>query len=241
MDASGPGFALGLILASSLSLVSCDGCRRDHPFIPFLVASASAPTATRPLVTAGAPHGTASPTPAPSTTYPIEGERLPADSRQVKVGVRQIEAPRSAVFEAILRSDWNGDGVLDAIALLRSTAPDMLAYLAACLHPETIENRSLPAAATLPEAVRQSLKLRGELTAGMVVTSGWLFEKATGNYWHNGATAAYSSYAFFNPSEDFAAVVLLNTSPGVNGSFVEILGRHVHQRLAGKPALALGN
>ncbi len=124
MDASGPGFALGLILASSLPLTSCDGCRRDHPFIPFLVASTSAPTPTGPSGTAGALLDTASPTPVPSAAYPIEGERLPADSRQVKVGVRQIEAPRSAVFESILRSDWNGDGVLDAVALLRSTAPD---------------------------------------------------------------------------------------------------------------------
>jgi len=75
----------------------------------------------------------------------------------------------------------------------------------------------------------------------MKVTLGWLFEKETGNYWHNGATAAYSSYAFFNPAGDYSAVVLLNTSPGVNGSFVEILGRHVYQRLAGRPALSLGN
>jgi len=155
----------------------------------------------------------------------------PAQQQRMLPGHDEFHGPAKA---------WDSDALAGAIAL-RSTAPDMLAYLAACLHPETIENRSLPAAATLPEAVRQSLKLRGELTAGMVVTSGWLFEKATGNYWHNGATAAYSSYAFFNPSEDFAAVVLLNTSPGVNGSFVEILGRHVHQRLAGKPALALGN
>jgi len=37
--------------------------------------------------------------------------------------------------------------------------------------------------------------------------------RGDGNYWHNGATAAYSSYAFFNPKGDYAAVVLLNTSP----------------------------
>jgi hypothetical protein len=124
MNASGPGFALGLILATCLSVTSCDGCRRNHPFIPFLVASASTPTGTHSAAPSGAPLDALDPSPAPSTSYPIEGERLPADSRQAKVGVRQIEAPRSAVFEAILRSDWNGDGALDAVALLRSTAPD---------------------------------------------------------------------------------------------------------------------
>jgi CubicO group peptidase (beta-lactamase class C family) len=74
----------------------------------------------------------------------------------------------------------------------------------------------------------------------MQIAFGWLYQADTGNYWHNGATAAYSSYAFFNPKGDFAVVVLLNTSPGVNGSFVENLGRHVYQRLAGKPAISLG-
>lgn len=135
---------------------------------------------------------------------------------------------------------WDSDALAGAIAL-RSTAADMLAFLVAYLHPETMEKRSLPAAATLPAAIRQTMQKQGELTSGMGVTSGWLLANETGNYWHNGATAAYSSYAFFNPTQDFAAVVLLNTSPGVNGSFVEILGRHVYQRLAGKPALSLGN
>lgn len=124
MNASGPSFVLGLILATCLPLASCDGCRRDHPFIPFLVASASTPNPTHSSVPSGAPLDALSPKPVPSAAYPIEGERLPADSHQAKVGVRQIDAPRTAVFETVLRSDWNSDGVLDAVALLRSTTPD---------------------------------------------------------------------------------------------------------------------
>lgn len=135
---------------------------------------------------------------------------------------------------------WDSDALAGAIAL-RSTAADVLAYLVAYLHPETIENRNLPAGATLPAAIRQTMQQHGELTSGMGVTMGWLLENKTGNYWHNGATAAYSSYAFFNPTQNFAAVVLLNTSPGVNGSFAEVLGRHVYQRLSGQAALSLGN
>jgi hypothetical protein len=99
---------------------------------------------------------------------------------------------------------------------------------------------NLPAASTLPAAIRKSLEIQGELTEGMDLSLGWLYQRETGNYWRNGATAAHSAYCFFNPRGDFAAVVLYNTSPGVNGSFVEVLGRHVYQRLAGKPAISLG-
>ena len=77
------------------------------------------------------------------------------------------------------------------------------------------------------------------MTGNMQIALGWLYQAETGNYWHNGATAAHSMYAFFNPKDDFAAVVLYNTSPGVQGSFAEVLGRHISQRLAGKPAISL--
>jgi CubicO group peptidase (beta-lactamase class C family) len=136
-------------------------------------------------------------------------------------------------------TQWNSDALAGAIAL-RSTAQDMLTYLVANLHPEQIKPKEdSPSAATLPTAIRQSLEPRAGLSPGMQIALGWLYQTETGNYWHNGATAAYSSYAFFNPKGDYAAVVLLNTSPGVDGSFVENLGRHVYQRLAGKPALSL--
>lgn len=134
---------------------------------------------------------------------------------------------------------WNSDALGGAIAL-RSTAGDMLRYLVANLHPEMIQRKDdSPAAVSLPTAIRQSLEPQAEISSGMQIALGWLYQADTGNYWHNGATAAYSAYAFFNPKGDFAAVVLLNASPGVDGSFVENLGRHVYQRLSGKPALTL--
>jgi CubicO group peptidase (beta-lactamase class C family) len=124
----------------------------------------------------------------------------------------------------------------------RSTAPDMLAFLVANLHPDRIKPRDgYPDGATLAAAIRMSLQPQGQLPDGMGLSFGWLYQAETGNFWHNGATAAYSSYAFFNPKGDYAAVVLLNTSPGVNGSFVEVLGRHISQRLAGKRAVALSH
>jgi D-alanyl-D-alanine-carboxypeptidase/D-alanyl-D-alanine-endopeptidase len=134
---------------------------------------------------------------------------------------------------------WNSDALAGAIAL-RSTAKDMLTYLLANLHPEQLKlNGESASGETLPAALSQSLQLRAEVSPGMQISMGWLYQNETGNYWHNGATAAYSAYAFFNPKGDFAAVVLFNASPGVNGSFVENLGRHIYQRLAGKPAISL--
>jgi CubicO group peptidase (beta-lactamase class C family) len=134
---------------------------------------------------------------------------------------------------------WDSDALAGAIAI-RSTAGDMLTYLEANLHPENVKPvPGSPGAATLAAALRQSLQPRAEAQGGMQLALGWLYQAETGNYWHNGATAAYSSYAFFNPKGDYAAVVLLNASPGVNGSFVEVLGRHISQRLSGKPAIAL--
>jgi CubicO group peptidase (beta-lactamase class C family) len=133
---------------------------------------------------------------------------------------------------------WDSDALAGAIAI-RSTAGDMLACLVANLHPESIKAPATPAAATLPAALRRSQQLEADASPGMQIGLGWIYETSTGNYWHNGATAAYSSYAFFNPKADFAAVVLWNESPGVEGSFAEVLARHIYQRLAGKPAIAL--
>ena len=64
----------------------------------------------------------------------------------------------------------------------------------------------------------------------------WLHDAETGNYWHNGGTGGYSSYAFFNPQGDYAAVVLFNTT--VNG-FADRVGMHISQRMAGQKAIAL--
>jgi CubicO group peptidase (beta-lactamase class C family) len=134
---------------------------------------------------------------------------------------------------------WKVDALAGAIAI-RSTAGDMLTYLEACLHPEKLQTPvDPPASSSIAAALRLSLQPQSEVIPGMRIALGWLYQPETGNYWHNGATAAYSSYAFFNPTGDYAAVVLFNVSPGVNGSFVEVLGRHIYKRLAGKPAISL--
>jgi CubicO group peptidase (beta-lactamase class C family) len=137
----------------------------------------------------------------------------------------------------VLAWDFNAFAGVGAI---RSTAGDMLTYLEANLHPESIKPASgFPAAATLSAALIQSHELQEVVSPGTRIAMAWLFDAETGNYWHNGATAGCSAYAFFNPKGDYAAVVLFNMAPGDKGVFVDRLGQHIIQRLAGKPAISL--
>jgi CubicO group peptidase (beta-lactamase class C family) len=136
---------------------------------------------------------------------------------------------------------WDFDGLAGAGAI-RSTADDMLTYLEANLHPEAVKpSGKSPAASTLSAALTQQHQLRADAMQGNRIALAWFYEAESGNYWHNGATGGYSAFAFFNPQRDCAAVVLLNTSIGKNGSFADRLGQHISQRLAGKPAISLAN
>jgi len=136
---------------------------------------------------------------------------------------------------------------LDALAgagAIRSTASDMLTYLEAQLHPDRVKRAPGSIAAdsppgTLASALQMSHELRADAMPSMKVGLAWLFETKTGNFWHNGGTGGYSSYVFFNPKEDYAAVVLFNTTLGPNGSFADRLGEHIAERLSGKPAISL--
>ncbi len=138
-------------------------------------------------------------------------------------------------------SPWDLDAFAGAGAI-RSTAADMLTYLEANLHPENLKPAaSSPAASTLSAALTQSHQLRAEAMGGMRIALAWLYEPDSDTYWHNGATGGFSSYAFFSPKGDYAAVVLLNTTLGANGSFADRLGQHIRQRLAGQPAISLAD
>ena len=136
---------------------------------------------------------------------------------------------------------WDLDAIAGAGAI-RSTASDMLTYLEANLHPESFKPAvQTPAGRSIAAALARQHELRADAFPGTRIALAWLFESETGNYWHNGATGGYSSYAFFNPKGDYAAVVLLNATLGNQGSFADRLGQHIAQRLAGKPAISLGN
>ena len=121
---------------------------------------------------------------------------------------------------------------------IRSTSDDMLTYLQAQLHPEALASRDsrLHALAT---ALAQSHELWADADDHTRIAFAWIFDPATGTYWHNGGIAGYTSYAFFNPKGDYAGVSVFNTRnpPG----FADLLGEHIRERLAGLPAVSLIN
>ncbi|HMG87625.1 MAG TPA: serine hydrolase domain-containing protein [Terracidiphilus sp.] len=136
---------------------------------------------------------------------------------------------------------WDLDAFAGAGAV-RSTASDMLKYLAANLHPDGLKfMRSSPASKTITAALVQDHEVRNDAMGNLKIALAWLFNPESGNYWHNGATGGYSAYVFFNPKGDYAAVVLLNASISEKGSYADQIGEHISERLAGKPAISLGD
>jgi CubicO group peptidase (beta-lactamase class C family) len=136
---------------------------------------------------------------------------------------------------------WNLDSLAGAGAI-RSTADDLLVYLEANLHPEKLplSKSASPGAHTLADAIKLSHEQRNTASPGMHIAFAWLQVDANGTFWHNGATGGYSSFVFFNPREDYAGVVLVNRTVGTQGSAADLIGQHVSQRLAGRPAISLG-
>jgi serine-type D-Ala-D-Ala carboxypeptidase/endopeptidase len=135
---------------------------------------------------------------------------------------------------------WDLNAVSGAGAI-RSTAVDMLTYLEAQLHPDELKLATSSSARTLTQAIQLTHQLRADAMPGMRIGFAWLYRVDTGNYWHNGATGGYSSYGFFNPEKDYAAVVLVNRTVGRDGSFADRLGEHISERLAGKAAISIAD
>jgi CubicO group peptidase (beta-lactamase class C family) len=121
---------------------------------------------------------------------------------------------------------WDLDALAGAGAI-RSTAGDMLFYLEAQLHPERWRG-----AGTLGEALALSHVLRAEAGNGMRIGLSWMYNLADETYEHGGATAGFSSHAYFHPKDDSAVIVLSNNSAG----YADLLGIHIRQRLAGQRA-----
>ena len=122
------------------------------------------------------------------------------------------------------------DGPLAGAGAIRSTAGDMLTYLEANLHPEKY--------AALSGALALSHRLRERANGGQQIALAWAYDADSGTYWHNGATPGFTSYAFFNPAADCAAVVLINSGPNPLFS-PDSIGQHIRQRLMGEPAISL--
>ena len=112
-----------------------------------------------------------------------------------------------------------------------STAGDRLKFLVANLHPERLGG-------TLPEAMAMAHRPRAEGPPHTAICLAWLYTPENGTWSHGGAKRGYTSFAYFNPRGDFAAVGLLNNGPDTAG-LAGLLGDHIRQRLAGEPAVSL--
>lgn len=136
---------------------------------------------------------------------------------------------------------WDFDALAGAGAV-RSTAADMLSYLAANLDPQGVPAGSSPASHTLAAALKESHELRADAGPDMRIAFAWHYNTRTQTYWHNGGTGGYSSFAFFNPKGGYAAVVLLNRTVDLHGpGLVDILGGHISQRFAGVAAISIAD
>jgi serine-type D-Ala-D-Ala carboxypeptidase/endopeptidase len=109
-------------------------------------------------------------------------------------------------------------GALEGAGALRSTAADMLAFLACQLDPP---ESPLGAAVRLTHAERAR---RGRLGVGL----GWLrlALRRGGDdiVWHNGGTGGFRSFAGFVPGRGAAVVVLANSARSVDAIGMRVLG-----------------
>ena len=105
--------------------------------------------------------------------------------------------------------NWNFDAIAGAGAL-RSTARDMLKFLTAAAG---LRETPLRGAFDLMLKTERPTGV-ADLTVGM----GWHIWRKYGTeiVWHNGGTGGYRSWAGFDPAKKAAAVVLCNTSFGVD-------------------------
>jgi len=100
---------------------------------------------------------------------------------------------------------------LEGAGAIRSTADDMLIFLAA--------NMGIVKSPLLP-AMKKMLSVRRDAGAVGEVALGW--HVASGIVWHNGGTNGYHSYAGFDPHRKVGVVVLSNST-----DFIDDIGRRV--------------
>ena len=128
-----------------------------------------------------------------------------------------LRGRRAKGFDSMLDSvpDWN-HGVLAGAGALRSTASDMLRYLAA--HLDT-------ARGPLARAVAIARVPRAGFAAGVRMSLGWFVVRPTSQpaWWHNGGTAGFRSFAAFDPDRAIAVVVLSNTAASVDDIGMHLL------------------
>lgn len=114
-------------------------------------------------------------------------------------------------------SNWDFEDSFAGAGALKSTANDMLSFLAAQLGY---------AQSDLSPAVATTVAGRKEANGGMEIGLGWLMRKKKGSeiIWHNGGTGGYRAFAGYDPKARVGVVALTNVSTNAG---VDDLGFHL--------------
>jgi CubicO group peptidase (beta-lactamase class C family) len=136
----------------------------------------------------------------------------PLGMNDTRVALRDDQRPRLAQpFDADLLPEQNWDfAALGGAGALRSTANDLLKYLAAQLD-------LAPEADRLPPPLRRAIAATHAPRAAadapdIKVALGWHLTPADGRLFHNGQTGGYHSFVAIDPRARAGVVVLTNTA-----------------------------
>jgi CubicO group peptidase (beta-lactamase class C family) len=153
------------------------------------------------------------------------------------LGMREsfVDVPAAARVRLAAGHDATMDTVpawhLDALAgagALRSTAADMLTYLAAQLDTTSTQ---LGRAVAIARAPRAAYGGANRMALGWVVRGAG----ARPVWWHNGGTGGFSTFAAFDPARRVAVVVLANASVPVDDIAQHLLDPSVPLRMPRVP------
>ncbi len=127
----------------------------------------------------------------------------------------RLATGHDGVFQAT--SNWDLQEAFAGAGAIRSTANDMLSFLAASLGYTQSE---------LNPAIAATISERKDAGGSMEIGLGWLIRKKKGSeiIWHNGGTGGYRTFAGFDPKARIGVVVLSNVS---NNAGVDDLGFHL--------------
>jgi len=163
-------------------------------------------------------------------------ENLIVDRICTPLGMSHTRITLDAAMRAKLAPghDWVGQEAknwdIDALAgagAIRSTADDMLIYLAANLNlTET----------PLWSAMRMTHERRAGVDDHTDIGLAWHIARRTGTRWHDGGTGGYSSYAAFVPGRNVAVVVLSNSSnPIVDRLGIQLVKAELGEKIEALP------
>jgi CubicO group peptidase (beta-lactamase class C family) len=123
---------------------------------------------------------------------------------------------------------------------LKSTAPDLLTYLDANMHPEryaAVAELGTPAD-TLPAAIAIDHQARADWPPSHKIALFWRVD-IDGYLRHPGGDNGYTAYIAFNLQKDLALVVLYNRYDGDDPPFMGRVAENVHELLSGQSSIPL--